>query len=113
MSEMNPGGRDQSLLPPPPQGEPAPPAWAPPPPAPTPNDTLWNRVAAFVVLIAIVGAAAGAGIGFTLARAVNSHQAGQAAQTESPITQVTPGTGASDGGTSATAAAARVVPAIV
>jgi S1-C subfamily serine protease len=110
---MNPGGRDQSLLPPPPQGEPAPPAWAPPPPAPTPNDTLWNRVAAFVVLIAIVGAAAGAGIGFTLARAVNSHQAGQAAQPESPITQVTPGTGASDGGTSATAAAARVVPAIV
>jgi S1-C subfamily serine protease len=61
-----------------------------------------------------VAAAAGGGIGFTLARSINSHQVGQAtSQPESPITQVTPGTGSSNGSVSAEAAAARVIPAIV
>jgi S1-C subfamily serine protease len=112
MSEMNPGERGQSLLPPSPPPAPPPPTWAPPPP-PAPNDNFWSRVAAFLVLIAIVAAAAGAGIGFTLARSINSHQVGQATnQPESPITQVTPGTGSSNGA-SAETAAARVIPAIV
>jgi S1-C subfamily serine protease len=113
MSELNPGERDQSLLPPSPESAPPPPVWAPPPPPPA-RDNFWSRVAAFLVLIAIVAAAAGAGIGFTLARTINGHQVGQATnQPESPITQVTPGTGSSNGNTSASAIAARVIPAIV
>ena len=65
--------REPTLLPPPsyaPMGPP--PSWAPPqPPPPT---SVWSRIAAYVVLIAVVAAAAGAGIGWSLARAVNTHQ---------------------------------------
>jgi S1-C subfamily serine protease len=120
--EMNAGENEGSLLPP---SEPSPaqaPAWAPPPttaPAPVPADSLWNRIAAFVVLVAVVAAAAGAGIGWSLARAVNTQrQAAQSSQSsnslpESPITQVTPGTSNNSGGTTVDAIAAKVVPAIV
>ena len=109
--------REPTLLPPnsyAPMG--APPSWAPPrPPPPT---SVWSRIAAYVVLIAVVAAAAGAGIGWSLARAVNTHQIAQSnTQTPSPITPttpitpVTPGTGSSNA--SAAAIAARVSPAIV
>jgi len=80
---------------------------------------MWNRVAAYLVLIAVVAAGAGAGIGWSLARAVNSntHQTAQASQQpttqpESPITQVTPSPNSSSNG-SLDAAAAKVIPAIV
>jgi len=71
-------------------------------------------VAAFIVLIAVVAAAAGAGIGWSLARAVNGHQVAQSsAQPETPIQQVTPNTGGSNSNNSTAAIAARVSPAIV
>src|SRR6266581_4059957 len=109
--------REPTLLPPPsyaPMGPP--PSWAPPqPPPPT---SVWSRIAAYVVLIAVVAAAAGAGIGWRLARAVNTHPIAQSTtQTPAPITPttpitpVTPGTGSSNA--SAAAIAARVSPAIV
>jgi len=125
MSERNPQEQgkesvpDQTLLPPPDnEGATPPPAWAPPPaayaPGPAPADSLWYRVAAFIVLIAVVAAAAGAGIGWSLARAVNGHQVAQSsAQPETPIQQVTPNTGGSNSNTSTAAIAARVSPAIV
>src|SRR5207253_3566853 len=109
--------REPTLLPPPsyaPMGPP--PSWAPPqPPPPT---SVWSRIAAYLVLIAVVAAAAGAGIGWSLARAVTSHQVAQTTtQTPSPITPttpitpVTPGTGSSNA--SASAIAAKVSPAVV
>src|SRR2546430_15002746 len=108
---------EQTLQPPPgyaPMGPP--PTWAPQqPPRPT---SVWSRIAAYAVLIAVVAAAAGAGIGWSLARAVNTHQIAQSTtQTPSPITPTTPitpatpGTGSSNA-TSA-AIAAKVSPAIV
>jgi S1-C subfamily serine protease len=113
MNQENPSEPMQpSALPP----EPAaiPPAWAPaiPPEPPTPP-SIWSRIAAYVVLIAIVAAAAGAGIGFSLARVVNN-QTNQpvAQQTHSPITPASPGTGSSSN-TSTAAIAAKVNPAIV
>jgi len=77
---------EQTLQPPPgyaPMGPP--PTWAPQqPPRPT---SVWSRIAAYAVLIAVVAAAAGAGIGWSLARAVNTHQIAQSTtQTPSPIT---------------------------
>src|SRR5256884_5256980 len=109
--------REPTLLPPPsyaPMGPP--PSWAPPqPPPPT---SVWSRIAAYVVLIAVVAAAAGAGIGWSLARAVNTHQIAQSTtQTPAPITPttpitpVTPGTGSSNASTAAIAA--KGSPAIV
>src|SRR5438477_11247918 len=103
MSEQNPGQWDQhSLTPPDPQLPPAPgpampPPWAPAPP-PAPNQSVWNRVTAFLVLIAVVAAAAGAGIGWSLARALNNRPpiataTTQPGPTESPMTQLTPSPG--------------------
>src|SRR2546422_41286 len=103
---------DQTLLPPSsPEGMAPPPGWMPPaPPAPP---SIWNRIAAYIVLIAIVAAAAGAGIGWSLARAVNNRPVAQStAQPEAPIQQVTPGTGSSSS-SSVAAIAAKVSPAIV
>src|SRR5207247_7591569 len=109
--------REPTLLPPPRHAPMGPtPSWAPPqPPPPT---SVWSRIAAYVVLIAVVAAAAGAGIGWSLARAVNTHQIAQSTtQTPSPttpstpITPVTPDTGSSDA--SAAAIAAKVSPAVV
>jgi S1-C subfamily serine protease len=86
------------------------PAWMPPPPpAPVP---MWNRIAAYIVLIAVVAAAAGAGIGWSLARAVNP-QTAQSNAPQSPIVAATPSTGPVTGNTSADAIAAKVDPAIV
>src|SRR5438552_13543683 len=97
--------REPTLLPPPsyaPMGPP--PSWAPPqPPPPT---SVWSRIAAYVVLIAVVAAAAGAGIGWSLARADNNLPVAQStAQPEAPIQQVTPGTGSSSSSTVAAIAA--------
>ena len=99
---------DQTLLPA------EPPAWMPPPPAPpNPQASLWNRIAAFVVLIAVVAAAAGAGIGWSIASAVNHRQASQATiSPEAPIQQA-PGTGNSSNNSSLSSIVAKVSPAIV
>ena len=111
--------QEPSLLPPAPTYPPpdAPGAWTPPPATP-PSDSVWNRVAAFLVLIAVVAAAGGAGIGWSLARVVTgNHPVAQATPStlpESPITQVTPSPNTSNNGTSGTEAIAnKVRPAIV
>jgi len=81
-----------------------------PPPRPA---SIWNRIAAFIVLIAVVAAAAGAGIGWGLARAVNNRPVAQATTSpEAPIQQATPGTSTSPSSTT-DAIAAKVSPAIV
>jgi S1-C subfamily serine protease len=115
---------DPSLLPPAaaePVGAP-PPYWAPPPSAsarPVDN-SLWHRIAAGVVLAAVIAAAAGAGLGWSLARTINSHNNPIAAITspsttqpqtnpESPIQPTNPSTGSLN----ADAIAAKVDPAIV
>src|SRR5438105_7715091 len=94
-----------------------PPSWMPSAPPMPPATSVWSRIAAYLVLIAVVAAAAGAGIGWSLARAVTSHQVAQTTtQTPSPITPttpitpVTPGTGSSNA--SASAIAAKVSPEV-
>ena len=100
---------DQSLLPPPP---PAPPA----PPAPPVGNSLWHRLAAGVVVAAVVAAAAGAGIGWSLARAINTHPSSSATITqpqtnpEAPIQATRPSTGSA---LDAAAIAAKVNRAVV
>lgn len=77
---------------------------------------MWSKVAAFIVLIAFVAAAAGAGIGWSLAKAVSqSHQIAQSnGLPESPLTPVNPGAGGSNSNnSSADSIAAKVIPAIV
>ncbi len=95
----------------PPQFEPAaPPGWIPPPPAP-PSDSLWHRVAAAVVLAAVVAASAGAGIGWSLAHALEAPRSTAVATPgESPIQ---PQRGGSSSALNASAVAAKVVPAVV
>jgi len=109
-----PGVPDPSLLPPA-ESAGGPPPWAPmpvPPPPSRPAGTLWGQIAAFAVLIAIVAAGIGAGIGWGVARAINTHQAAQQTTSpNSPITQVTPGTG--DQSSSVEAIAAKITPALV
>jgi len=67
------------------------------------------------VLIAVVAAAAGAGVGWSLARAVNTHQTAlSTAQPEAPIQTTNPtDPGSSNGNSSTAAIAAKVNPAIV
>jgi S1-C subfamily serine protease len=116
MSEMNPAEHEQSLLPPaPPQSAGGPPPWTPLPPPPAPHDdSVWNKVAAFLVLIAVVAAAAGVGIGWSLARIVTKQPVAQSTgQPLTPITQATPGASPATGSNSAEKIAARVRPAIV
>jgi S1-C subfamily serine protease len=112
---------DQSLLPP--AGAESPgasvPPWAPPPPV---ANSIWHQIAAGVVIVAVVAAAAGAGIGWSLARTINARngvaqnntqpiteQPAQPAQPGSPI-QPAPSTG---GGLNTNAIASKVDPAIV
>jgi S1-C subfamily serine protease len=113
---------DQSLLPPAPSfGGPVP-SWAPPPPAAPPiSNGIWYRIAAGAVLAAVVAAAAGAGIGWSLARTITSHTGTaqtitqpiaqqEPAQPGSPLRPVNPNTG---GSLNTSAIAAKVDPAIV
>ena len=128
MSEMqrsstDPAGApaDQSLLPPASSestGSPVP-SWAPapppPPPAPPADNSFWHRLAAGVVVLAVIAAAAGAGLGWSLARTINSHvptaQVAQpSTQSESPLQPANPSNG---GSLNAQAIAAKVDPAIV
>jgi S1-C subfamily serine protease len=77
-----------------------------------PADSWWHRVAAAVVLAAVVAASAGAGIGWSLAHALEpARSAAVATPSEAPI-QPQP-TGVPSGSLNASAVAAKVVPAIV
>jgi S1-C subfamily serine protease len=87
------------------------PVWSPPPPAP-PANSFWHRIAAAVVLAAVVAASAGAGIGWSLAHAIDTHRSAPVAtQTEAPIQPET--SGSSSGSLNAAALAAKIDPAIV
>ena len=116
MSQQMPSQPEQPSLLPPTQPD-QPPAWAPMQPPPSPPHTVWSRVAAWIVLVAIVAAGAGAGIGFTLARAINSANNNNVAQqttpTTSPLAPVSPATGDNNSNASVDAIAAAVSPAIV
>jgi S1-C subfamily serine protease len=89
--------------------------WTPPatpPVAPPPTDSMWHKIAAAVVLAAVVAAAGGVGVGWSLAKFVNS----RTAQNGSPIQAVNPGSGSgsqSNGNINARAIADKVDPAIV
>ena len=98
-----------SLLPPDYSGPVPPPAWGPPP-APAPAGGMWHRVAAFIVLIAVVAAAAGIGIGFSAARLITGRESAGIGEPESPITAA-PATNGSPG--SASSIAAKVNPGLV
>src|SRR5437660_11277990 len=111
--QPSPNPPDQTLLPPSSiEGMGPQPAWTPPaPPAP---HSIWNRIAAYVVLVAVVAAAAGAGIGWSLARAINTHQVAQSTTPTpspntptTPITPAPPGTGSSYAPSAPTAAKGR------
>ena len=119
MSQLQPEDPAQSdltpseqapLSPPAPESMGPPPPWMPPPPAAPAS--VWHKIGAYLVLIAIVATAAGVGIGFTIARAINPQQSAQVSPiTESPIQTNAPSTGG--GSSNLTAIAAKVDPAIV
>lgn len=107
---------------------PAPPA---PPATPAPDHSLWHRIAAGAVLAAVIAAAGGAGIGWSLARAIDNNrppvaqsniqvpaspatQAPQSQNPESPIAPANPGTTSPNSvNLDAAAVAAKVDPALV
>ena len=102
---------DQSLLPP------RPPEWPSPAQAPAPpGNSLWHRLAAGIVVAAVLAAAAGAGIGWSLARAITPQVAtapaitAPATSAEAPIQATTPSTGSA---LDANAIAAKINPAVV
>src|SRR6267378_4807491 len=126
-SSNDPAGSpaDQSLLPPGSSDSlgSAVPSWAPPPPpappAPPVNNSFWHRLAAGFVVLAVIAAAAGAGLGWSLARSIKSNtptaQVTQpspqpSTQPESPLQPANPSTG---GSLNVQAIAAKVDPAIV
>ncbi|HYM67448.1 MAG TPA: trypsin-like peptidase domain-containing protein [Patescibacteria group bacterium] len=106
---------DTSLLPPSPSEPPGPGAgWSQPPaPAAVTNNSLWHRIAAALVLAAVVAAAAGAGIGWSVARWTIDHN--RSAQTSTqPESPLVPDSGSIQTGSGSTAEiAAKVNPAIV
>src|SRR5579859_2186323 len=114
----------QSLTPPPSAPYGAQGQWMPPVPAAVDN-SLWHRIAAGVVLAAIIAAAAGAGVGFSLARAIGRQttvaqtsaqpQGSSTTQApQAPIVAASPDSGSqAPGSLDAAAVAAKIDPAIV
>src|SRR2546430_6690429 len=95
---------DQTLLPSSTsEGMAPPPAWMPiPPPPPT---SVWSRIAAYIVLIAVVAAVWGGGIGWSIAPALhNQPGAPAAAPPPAPPQQATPGANTTPRGTPAPSA---------
>lgn len=112
--EPVPAGPDQSLLPPAPTEPPPSPYWAPPfSVAPAPQVSIWHRIAAGLVLAAVVAAAAGIGIGWSLARAIDSRQAAQGSQPPQSSSQAINPQNPSGGSLSTSAIAAKVDPGLV
>lgn len=103
-----------SLTAPQPADPPSPLPPAPPAAAPA-NNSLGHRIASIVVLVAVVAAAGGAGIGWSLARGISPHP--PQISLPAPIQAVNPdtgsGAGAQNGSLNAAAIAAKVDPAIV
>jgi S1-C subfamily serine protease len=106
---------DHSLLPPGPMeagaGGAGDLAWAPTAPAAAVRDnSLWHRIAAYVVLVAVVAAAAGAGIGWSIARWAIDHRS--SATTTQPLVP-NDDSNQSGGNLTQSAITAKVDPAIV
>ncbi|SRR5581483_11845528 len=89
-----------------------PPTWAPAPP-PQPKDTFWNRIAAYLALIAVIAGALGAFAGFSIARNLSPLQVGRSGDSESPIQAQLPSNTSNGGTLNASAIAAKIDPAIV
>jgi S1-C subfamily serine protease len=119
------GPADHSLLPP--DGSESGsgvPYWAPPPPpAPPVDNGFWHRLAAGVVVLAVIAAASGAGLGWSIARSIqtNTPTAQVTQPSPQPTTQPTtqpgsplkPADPSTGGSLNAQAIAAKVDPAIV
>ena len=112
-----PGEGEQWMVPPPaPSEPPAYQQWTPPPHGaygPPPSNSFWHRLAAGLVVAAVVATAAGVGIGFNLARAIEGRQVAQnntLPQSSGQAINPQPNRG---GSLSASAIAAKVDPAIV
>jgi S1-C subfamily serine protease len=117
MSEMEgnpiePSEEDQSLLPPPPSEAPAAQYWTPQP-TPGQSPSFWHRLAAGLVLAAVIATAAGVGIGFSLARAIENRQVAQNNQQPTTPAQAISPQPNGGGSLSSSAVAAKVDPAIV
>src|SRR5579859_3095071 len=64
----------------------APPTWMPPAPPAPPAPSFWQRAAAAVVLVGVIAASAGAGIGWSLARVIEApRSAAVATPSDAPI----------------------------
>jgi S1-C subfamily serine protease len=112
-TQPGPNPPEQSLLPPAPT-EPPPGqyTWNQPPAAAS-SSSVWHRIAAGVVLAAVVATAAGIGIGYTIARGIDARQAAQTNQQPlSPGQAINP-QDQNNGSLSASAIAAKLDPAIV
>ena len=83
--------------------------------APPPPTSVWHRLAAYVVLVAVVAAAAGIGVGYSIARSVNQQPTAQASPILlAPNQGASPSTGSSgSNNTTLNNIAAKVDPAIV
>jgi S1-C subfamily serine protease len=101
---------DQSLLPPAPSEPPY--AWAASPMSP-PATSIWHRIAAGVVLAAVVAAAAGIGVGWSVARAIDQRQSAQTNQQSQSSNQAINPQNQNVGSLGPSAIAAKVDPAIV
>ena len=114
---LTPPAESTAIQPAAPESMGPPPAWMPPPPSPPPPTSVWHRIAAYVVLVGVVAAAAGVGIGYSIARAVNPNPTAQTTPiTLEPGQASNPsGSGSNNGSNSGNAAAiaAKVDPAIV
>lgn len=110
-TEPSAGAPGDSLLPPPPSEPPGGAYWTAPPGA-SPKPSLWHRLAAALVLGAVVATAAGVGIGFSLARAIEGRQAAQNNSQASNGNAISPQPGG-NANLGAAAVAAKVDPAIV
>ena len=110
MSEQIPEDAAHSGLTPPPDLGAIPPLQ---PPAPQPT-SMWQRLAAWVLLVAVVAAAAGIGIGYGIARSVSSQQTAQVSPIAlAPNQGSAPGSRSGGAGSTLNSIAAKVDPAIV
>ncbi|HKV87227.1 MAG TPA: trypsin-like peptidase domain-containing protein [Candidatus Dormibacteraeota bacterium] len=106
------GPQEQSWLPPAPSEPPPMQYWGTPPPAP-PTNSFWHRLAAGLVLAAVIAAAAGVGVGFSLARVIDGRQAAQNNQQAQSSNQAISPQTSNGGSLNASAIASKVDPALV
>ena len=109
--ELNPPAEPAPLAAPSAESMGPPPAWVPP--AAPPVTSVWHRIAAYVVMVAVVAAAAGVGIGYSISRVVNPQQAAHASPITLAPSETSPGTGSNNGNSSVASIAAKINAAIV